>query len=121
MCSRYIYYSLFVGTWDSLDPPNGQCTFDVQFLPHCAYTTKRSSYAPEEVPPPPPPPPPTVVFFSNTSGHLSISVAVRFSLRHIYCEFVENRHLYDKLCKRVEILNVFSNIVSFQSHILSQK
>ena len=28
------------------------------------------------------------------SGHLSISVAVRLSLRHIYCEFGENRHIH---------------------------
>ena len=26
------------------------------------------------------------------SGHLSITVAVCLSLRHIYCEFSENRH-----------------------------
>ena len=28
------------------------------------------------------------------SGHLSISVTVRLSLRHIYYEFGENRHIY---------------------------
>ena len=28
------------------------------------------------------------------SGHLSISVAVHLSLRHIYCEFGENRHIH---------------------------
>ena len=59
--------------------------------------------------------------------HLSISIAVHLSLRHIYCEFGENRHKHRKyfknykLYKRAEILNVFSNIVSYQSHILSQK
>ena len=28
------------------------------------------------------------------SGHLSISVAVHLSLRHIYCEFDENRYIH---------------------------
>ena len=34
------------------------------------------------------------------SGHLSISVAVRLSLRHIYCEFGENWHIHTGDIKR---------------------
>ena len=39
-----------------------------------------------------------IVFFNFIkrilSGHLSISVAVGLSLRHIYCEFGENRQIH---------------------------